>query len=378
MLILALLALASPAEATFPGKNGKIAFTRINEWENGEIWTMNPDGSALTKLTDATSFANDVGGDGGPSWSPDGERIMFGRSTGYQERDGLFVMNADGSNQARIGDAAGYSGAAWRPGGQKVAVGECFHDCDIHLINPDGSGRTLLAGDARNPAWSRDGTRLSFETCCYPEEHISVMNADGSGRRVLTKGFGARWGPGDVIGFGRRDGPPHFDAEVFTIRADGTGEIRITENLEYDAHHGWSPAGGRLLYRSIANIFNPGHSRLVTVNADGSDPFLVATDLYGGVWSPDGTRLAFEDDMGGIGVIGIDGHGPSQAHGPGPLPGDSRRVASLASDSTARGGRTSRTRRSSARRSARTGATRSSGAGTAGARTRTGSASARR
>ena len=114
MLILALLALVSPAEATFPGKNGEIAFTRINEWENGEIWTMNPDGSALTKLTDATSFANDVGGDGGPSWSPDGERIMFGRSTGYQERDGLFVMNADGSNQARIGTLP--ATAEW-PGG---------------------------------------------------------------------------------------------------------------------------------------------------------------------------------------------------------------------------------------------------------------------
>ena len=134
-----------------------------------------------------------------------------------------------------------------------------------------------------------------------------MMNADGSGRRVLTRGFGARWGPGDVVAFGRRDGPPHFDAEVFTVRADGTGEIQITDNLEYDAHHGWSPAGTRLLYRSIANIFNPGHSRLVTVNADGSDPFLVATDLYGGVWSPDGTRLVFEDDIGGIGVIGIDG-----------------------------------------------------------------------
>ena len=169
---------------------------------------MNPDGSALTKLTDATSFANDVGGDGGPSWSPDGERIMLGRSTGYQELDGLFVMNADGSNQAKIGDAAGYSGVAWRPGSQKVAVGECFHDCDIYLINPDGSSRTLLAGDARNPAWSRDGTKLSLETCCYPEEHISVMNADGSGRRVLTRGFGARWGPGDVVAIRPPRWPP--------------------------------------------------------------------------------------------------------------------------------------------------------------------------
>jgi TolB protein len=308
MLLFTMLALATPAQATFPGKNGKIAFTRIQEHENGEIWTINPDGTGLTKLTDATGFENDFGGDVGPQWSPDGNQILFGRSSGLPGQDGLLVMDADGSNQTRIATAAGFNGTPWSPDG-RIAVSECAEDCDIYLINPDGSGKTLFAPDASNPAWSRDGTKLAFVTCCYPNETISVMNADGSGRRVLTEGFGPRWGPDDVIAFGRRDGPPHYDGEVFTIKADGTAETRITDNIEFDMHHGWSPGGTRLMYRFIANVFNPGHSRLITVNADGSDPFLVATDLYGGVWSPDGTKLVFEE--GGLGVMNIDGTGRS-------------------------------------------------------------------
>ena len=312
MLLFAMLAIAAPAQATFPGKNGKIAFTRIQEHENGEIWSMDPDGSALTKLTDATGFENDFGGDVAPKWSPDGKRILFGRSSGLPGRDGLLIMDADGSNQARIGGSAG---ATWSPDGQKITVAECADDCDVDEINPDGSGRTLLAHGGSQPAWSRDGTKLAFVTCCYPNENISTMNADGSGRRVLTRGFGPEWGPGDIIAFDRRDGAPQYDQEVFTINADGTGENRITDNLEHDSHLGWSPGGDRLLYWSIANIFNPGHSRLTTVDSDGTDPFVITTDVIGGEWSPDGTKLAFEDE-GGLGVIGVDGTARSKLTAP--------------------------------------------------------------
>ena len=314
VLLFAMLAIAAPAQATFPGKNGKIAFTRIQEHENGEIWTINPDGTGLTKLTDATGYENDFGGDVAPTWSPDGKRLLFGRNSGDPAQDGLVVMSADGSNQTRIASAAGFNGTPWSPDG-RIAVSECAEECDIYLINPDGGGKTLLVPAASNPSWSRDGAKLAFVTCCYPNETISFMNADGSGRRVLTEGFGPRWGPDDVIAFGRRDGPPHYDWEVFTIKADGTGETRITDNLESDGHAGFAPDGDRLLYRTITNIFNPGHSLLMTVDADGTDPFLVATDIFTTRWSPDGTRLVFEDE-GGLGLIGVDGTGRSTLTAP--------------------------------------------------------------
>src|SRR3954453_10718062 len=57
-----------PAQAAFPGQNGKIAFVSFRDG-NEEIYTMNPDGSGQTRLTNNGSF------DESPSFSPDGKKI---------------------------------------------------------------------------------------------------------------------------------------------------------------------------------------------------------------------------------------------------------------------------------------------------------------
>ncbi len=50
-----------PAEAAFPGKNGKIAFTSARDG-NDEIYIMNADGGSQTRLT------FDEASDSAPSW----------------------------------------------------------------------------------------------------------------------------------------------------------------------------------------------------------------------------------------------------------------------------------------------------------------------
>ena len=68
-LVTVLVALAAlPAHATFPGKNGRIAFV-----QGPDIFTMNPDGTNIKQLTH-------VGPDGlasWPAWSADGKQIVF-------------------------------------------------------------------------------------------------------------------------------------------------------------------------------------------------------------------------------------------------------------------------------------------------------------
>ena len=85
---------ARPAEATFPGTNGKIVF-ESNQDGSMEIYAMNPDGKGLTNLT------NNQGLDGFPNFSPNGKTITFTRLASFRDPNGeIFVMNArDGSKQ---------------------------------------------------------------------------------------------------------------------------------------------------------------------------------------------------------------------------------------------------------------------------------------
>jgi dipeptidyl aminopeptidase/acylaminoacyl peptidase len=87
MLMLIMLVMVEPAGATFPGKNGKIAF-ESNRDGNYEIYSMNSNGTGLERLT------NNPTDDFNAAWSPDGNKIAF-----TSLRDGnreIYSMNSNG------------------------------------------------------------------------------------------------------------------------------------------------------------------------------------------------------------------------------------------------------------------------------------------
>lgn len=71
----------------------KIIFTQMHEASiNYQIYTINIDGTGLTKLTDTQGYTAD--------YSPDGERIVFCDSSPGNGR--LWIMNKDGSNKKQL------------------------------------------------------------------------------------------------------------------------------------------------------------------------------------------------------------------------------------------------------------------------------------
>ena len=79
------------------GLVSKMAFFS-NRDGNYEIYVMNADGSAQTRVT------NNSGDDTYPTWSPDGAKIAL--TTRRHGNSAIYLMNADGSGQTRLTDTA--------------------------------------------------------------------------------------------------------------------------------------------------------------------------------------------------------------------------------------------------------------------------------
>ena len=71
LAFLSLLVIGAPAQAVFPGANGKFVVAA------GDLYTFNPDGSDLTNISN-TGGTLQVRQ---PSWSPDGRKIAFAVKT---------------------------------------------------------------------------------------------------------------------------------------------------------------------------------------------------------------------------------------------------------------------------------------------------------
>ena len=268
LLLAASLSLSpiTPAEAAFPGTNGKIAFVSFRDG-NYEIYTMNANGTGQTRLTNNAAFDLD------PAWSPDGTRIAF-RSTRSGNSD-IYVMNADGSSPIRLTtDLASDLEPAWSPDGMRIAFQSARDGNDeIYVMNANGTDQTRLTNDGaldRQPAWSPDGGRIAFYSARDGNDEIYVMTPYGSvPTRLTSDGALDRqpaWSPdrGRIAFYSDRDG----NDEIYIMNANGTGESRLTTDPGFDETPNWSPDGTQIAFWSDRD----GNAEIYVMNADGSNP----------------------------------------------------------------------------------------------------------
>ncbi len=201
-------------------------------------------------------------------------------------------------------------------------------NCEIHLINPDGSGLTRLTTNSvadTSPAWSRDGSKIAFASRRDGNEEIYVMNPDGSDQRNLTNNpaddFAASWSPdGRIVFTSTRDS----NREIYVMNADGSAPRNLMGNpSSVDSSPDWSPEGSSIAFGSNRD----GNFDLYLMDADGGNQRNLTQSsqaVYGNLdWSPDGTRIAVmrSDNPAGayeIFVMNADGSGLrnlSQGHG---------------------------------------------------------------
>ena len=240
------------------------------------VAVVNPDGSGLRTLTAADDVPwNRV--DGPASWSPDRSQIAFARGRESNDND-IWIMNADGSNQVNLTPQVEryFEGKpSWSPDGTQLAFYLRFGG--IYVIDINGGNPTNIfdMGQApSDPAWSPDGASIAF---------------------VLSEG-------------------PQAPRDVYTMRPDGTGLVRVTNHAAgfFPSSPSWSPDGSKIVY----NLDNRDlRWEVFVINRDGSSSLnLTNTSTIvevGPSFSPDGQQIVVGSPAGLV-IMNADGTGESR------------------------------------------------------------------
>ena len=291
-LVLALL-LAGPAQATFPGKNGRIVFAsnRTGEWQ---LHSINPDGSDVRQITQLpapepgsinTAFLPDV--------SPDGRRVVFSH-----EADGdveLYVINLDGTGLTRLTfDPGRFDGAAhWSPDGRRIVFARQSTFPGVNQIAtmralPGARITTLTTRlyDSFFPQYTPDGRQIFFDSQIGGfVAAIWSMDADGRHQRRLTAppieaGFSDIAPNGNSIVFINHQNTS-LPNSIYRMNPDGSGITQLTDaGQKHDVQPVYSPDGTRLAFVSDrASPPAPHDQDLYVMNADGSNVTRIATGI---------------------------------------------------------------------------------------------------
>ncbi len=250
------LALPPGVAATYPGRNGLIAF-HADVGENGpQIFTVRPNGKQLRQITHVDGVA------ALPDWSPDGRKIVF-----TLNECAIAVMDADGGNLHEIASDAG----------------ACLNDAN----------------------YTPDGTRLVFTRFDFAleVEQIWSMKVDGSDQRFVT---GAGGPDPNVSPDGQKlsfKGPP--DGALFVANIDGSGVDQISPSISVTYKHDWAPDGQHLVVSDNSDPSPTEAVNVVIVRPDGTDWNYLTHYPAGyranvGGYSPDGQWIVFRREAPGL------------------------------------------------------------------------------
>jgi hypothetical protein len=240
-----------PANEPSPSPKPPGIFSEVGGWiaygNRWGIWAMDP---SHPRAPESRVRLSPIGGI--PlEWSSEGSKLLILRTRRVPHQaflaGNLFVLNADGT-ETRLTEGDAWIGrGSFSPDGSKVVYAT---DRGIVVVDIAGGGpQALLTGRGLvAPTVSPDGSRIAYFSWGESGAHLRVINADGSGSRVLSH-------------------------DVFEETGHTLGLV-------------WSPDGTRLAIDYGGDIY--------TIKSNGSDLTLVIPQGGNPNWSPDGSHIAYD------------------------------------------------------------------------------------
>jgi Tol biopolymer transport system component len=272
--------LVGPTSATYPDRNGRLLF-QADTGSGYQLYTIKSNGHDLRQVTHVTE-SDAVAGD----WSPDGRQIVY--EHGAEGFARVEIMNADGSDVrvlagTGLDEGATYAGdPSFTPDGEHIVFVkfvEATEDEGIWIMNLDGSGQHEI-GDLRyaDPNVSPDGgTLLMLGSNSDDGRQQALFTASMSGGDVtqitsyaLDAAGKSDWAPnGERVTTSDNANIPEASANVVTVPADGGEPFHVTEYSDPDVRAyvgGYSPDGNWIVFR----LEDHGQHALCLVRPDGT------------------------------------------------------------------------------------------------------------
>lgn len=264
----------TPAETLPPGPTpqGGAAELVFASDRSGELqlWLMDVETGETNQLTDIP------GGACQPSWSPDGQRLVFitpcEENVSLYKNVSLFTVNVDGTGLGALPGASplGDFDPDWSPVDNRILFTSLRDNNrpQVYMIDLDTNQVTSISNNSVNdsqPAWSPDASLIAFITTRLGRTEVWTMNVDGTGAAEFSKSGGhvnqnPAWPPDQqVILFAQfgagggglpglvaapwRDGGPQR----------GTNEFRLSDDPPGQRDPDYSPDGTWILFSGLQN-----------------------------------------------------------------------------------------------------------------------------
>jgi len=295
-----------------PAATGSLGTNRVVFSMNGDLYTMDQDGTGRVQVTFGAHAQY-------PQFSPDGRTIAFFGSIGGHPY-GIYLRKATGGAPVFLVENSYYldrQTLSWSPNGSKLAF-TCPPSGGICSINTDGSDFHVIDTNADDhaPDWSPDGSRIVFTRGAWGlEDEIYVMKANGADQRRLTVNLlpdaEPRWSAdGKRIAFTHRDACFYsgneffcFASYVWVMNSDGSKQISLYGgDILFDGGYALSPSwspDGRVVFGAAVKVSEtefPADIFRIRPDGDGLINMTNTPDMSEG--SPDWAQISPGDDDG--------------------------------------------------------------------------------